>query len=666
MIKKALADRLVDIACKQYKVCFDFKEPRMKEIRASEDYYYTHKIKVPTGEFGVPLPVMGGFVDQLMSKIDDRPTISFTQRELADLKVARKVSSLWLAENQTNRGNWPQKDRWEKKLAIFSGRGIAEVFSESDPEYKSHYRVVDHEDFMFEPMGGGNLENHKFMGEDNVFKTKKDLFLGAKQNIYDPAQVKQLIDRTGSEKFEKNESLHKAKSERLAKLGLVLEGNTYIGEGVFRMVKWFMDFEGEKYYLVFDWITKTWVRAQKLKDVFSINKTPWTSWATHEDAFNFLSKAPADDMRPIAGSIDILFNQILTNRAKKNSGQRAYDANIFPDPAELEWRPHGLVRATPKPNQRISDGIYEFQVGEIGGTVDLIQFLDVFGASKTGVNTASEGINDPEKAKVGIFFGNLQQQADRLGLYNKSYRESWEAKGIRFAYGAYDHLNENQLVKIIGENGVEWEELTKSEAKKAVNLEIDIKGGTAELEANAQKSKKRENVHLLIAKDPNLSGLVNPQWRLAELLKLGEYEEEEIQSAVSPEQVNLEVLSNASQGIQDILTGKTPKIYRTATTAFIRHILNYASDKDVNLEVFKKLNIYAEKHISIAQKNMERSTRKIIAQKGISPEGDQKKPRLEISEGVTTEEPIPGGTPETLSSSQEATNILQGKSPLPA
>ena len=268
MIKKALADRLVDIACKQYKVCFDFKEPRLKEIRASEDYYYTHKIKVPTGEFGVPLPVMGGFVDQLMSKIDDRPTISFTQRELADLKVARKVSSLWLAENQTNRGNWPQKDRWEKKLAIFSGRGIAEVFSESDPEYKSHYRVVDHEDFMFEPMGGGNLENHKFMGEDNVFKTKKDLFLGAKQNIYDPAQVKQLIDRTGSEKFEKNESLHKAKSERLAKLGLVLEGNTYIGEGVFRMVKWFMDFEGEKYYIVFDWITKTWVRAQKLKDVY--------------------------------------------------------------------------------------------------------------------------------------------------------------------------------------------------------------------------------------------------------------------------------------------------------------------------------------------------------------------------------------------------------------
>ena len=210
-----------------------------------------------------------------------------------------------------------------------------------------------------------------------------------------------------------------------------------------------------------------------------------------------------------------------------------------------------------------------------------------------------------------------------------------------------------------------FEDLTKGEAKKAPDLDIEIKGGSAEIEANAQKTQKRRDIHLLIAKDPALAGLINPQWRATELLRLAEYEDQDVKAALSPEMINLEILSNASQAIQEIMKGKEPKTYRTATLAFVEKIKNFALDNEMERSVFDKMILYAAKHIPIAQENSERMTRRLIAKKGAEPEAPAQKPQVQISEGVKTEEPIPGTPGGTLKTSQEASNLLQGKG-LPA
>ena len=658
-LNKELADKLVEIAAKQFQTGYDFKKGRMEKIRKHEEFYYGRKIIASIGRSAVPLPVMSSFVDTLMSKIDDAPTIKYGYTDIADLKLAQKTSAAWQKESHPTRGNWNQKDRWGKKLAIFSGREVSAIYAESDPKYKSHYDIIDHEDFVCEPMGGGDLEKHLFCGRENLFKTKAELKRKAKKGLYSATQLAQLLKRFNDSDFKKSEDIFKDKKARYAKLGLDLGENTYVGQPIFKFIEWVMEYEGTRYYLLWEWFTRTWLRAHELKNIYKSNLWPFESWATHEDAFVFWSKSPCDDALPLADAADTLFNQIMDNIKKRNMGQRAYDPDIFTDPSELEWRPDGLVIAKAhEKGKNISQGIYEFKTPEITGTVNMLAFVDNFLGRKSGINPEAPGTPEQEEQKVGIYFGQLQQAADRLGLYNKSYRESWARKGLRYAWGLYEHLSEPMLVKIIGERGVEWQELTSGESKKAPDLDIEISGGSAEIVANEAKMKKRENAMVLISKDPELREGVNSNWRLAEILKFGGYEEDEVRVAMSNEGTNLEILAEASQAIQDILKGKEVKINRGADASFVQKIIDFASDTDLEQDIYKNLITYAQKHIEIVMANTIRRARAFKIKRA---EAISEKRTLPISEGQSVEEPIAGTPGGTLKTSQEASSILRGK-----
>ena len=216
---------------------------------------------------------------------------------------------------------------------------------------------------------------------------------------------------------------------------------------------------------------------------------------------------------------------------------------------------------------------------------------------------------------------------------------------------------------MIGEQGVEWEALTKGEAKKAPFLDIEITGGSAEIAANEAKSKKRENALALLLKRQDLTMHVNPQWIIKEVLKVGEYEEEDIRMALSKEDVNLELMSEAAQAIQMILRGKEPKLNRGANVAFMQKIVDYAYDNDIDIDKYKKLVTYALRHKEIALQNMAR----MAGLQGmiLGQNRKEEKPVIKPTEQITVEEPVAGSPAGTMKTSQEASNILQGKFPVP-
>ena len=301
--------------------------------------------------------------------------------------------------------------------------------------------------------------------------------------------------------------------------------------------------------------------------------------------------------------------------------------------------------------------MYEFETEEITGTIDLVNWLDFYGGKKSGVDTNAQGAQDNPDQKVGIFFGNLQQMADRLGLYNKSYREAHLGLGLRHAFGLANFLTEKEAVKIIGEAGAEWEDLTSGEAKKAPDLDIDLSGGSAEVQANAAKSQKRENALLMIGKDPLLRQSVNPQWYLGEILKSGYMEESEIKVALSKDAGNLEMISDASNAIQEILKGKKPKLRRTATTAFINYIVNFAQDEEVKMDQYKALMDYAKAHLKIATDNAVKKAREVNianAERG----GQQEEGRVNITDNLSIPEPRPGVNPGIQGN--RATSLMKG------
>jgi len=601
----------------QIEACRKVKKERLRQVQESEEFYYGKERVDLEGVVMAQLPTMSGFVDTLLSKIDDIPRLNFGYTDLADFKRAQKVQALWEQESGPNHNDWGLKDRWEKKLAIFQGMGISKVFAESDPKYKSFMEVKDLFNFIFEPKGGGDIDKHKFCGEENVWIPKSDLEKGIKSGLYIKKSTQELINSLGNQEHKDTNEEYIEETERYSHLGYEAQTNNYVGVKLAKLNEHYMIYNGKKYYLLLDYVTGFVVRAHELKDVFKSDKWPYNVWHTNPDAFNFLSKAPADDARPLATILDRLFSQVLTNREKINMGQRYFDPEMVVDPSQLPWTPDGLVEIDTgggTTRRNIAEAVKEVQTKDIGmGTVDLMGYIKGVLGIETGVTAGAQGASDEDK--VGIHFSNLQQVADRLGLFNKSYKENWAKKGMKYWWGLQEHLNEPRAIQILGSFGIEWDKIAKEDISVVSDLDIQVTGGQTEDQID-QLKKQGQSVALvdIRALDPNFEE-TNRQVFIKKRLELGGFEESDVKLIMSKDEFDLELMSEAEQAIQDILKGEEPQLNRGATIAFVKHILDYARDNidfDENStdekeqrkqEQHDNLIAYANAHLEIVEKN---------------------------------------------------------------
>ena len=612
--EELMAEKLVSIAQKQIEASNRHKRKRMDEVQKSIDLYEGRVKKALKGRYNVPLPLMSGYVDTLVSKVDDPPKVRFGYTDIADMQRSKKVQAKFDEDSGSTQGMWAAKDRLDKKIASFYGVGIKKyfAFNDSEGEYHSHLEVIDPLDFECEPMGGQFLSNHKFMGQRNIFKTEAELRSGATGDspIYSKKQILKLIATVNSNDFKSFKKIYIEKSDRLRSLGFDPELNSYMGQKIYNLTEWYMEYDGRWYYLLMEPHSGTWVRFAPLKEIFESGKTPFEAWHTHPDPFNFWSKSPADDMRPIAESMNIIFNQALDNREKKTYAQRAYDPEIFTDPAQLEWRPDGLVEANTDGGARaIGSGIYEFKVGEMSeaGTINLMDFMDNMAGTKTGITPSTEGATQDKR--VGIYYGNLQQVADRLGLYNKSYSEAWGRIGYLYYWGLKEHIKTNKMmVKMIGDSGYNWVELIEADLSPTREFEITISGGQSEIEQDELKKKQRSDSLAAVLAVPTLAGRLNPEVTIEEILRNGSYSEDTIKRFLNTNSAGSEdIISEAHQAIQNILQGKQPKRNRGADQLFLQTLNDFAMDsEDLSQEDFDKIMAYADDHLQIAAFNMVR------------------------------------------------------------
>lgn len=623
----------------EYKAGLDFRLQREKAWQEGEDQYFNKKKKSLKHRYNVPVPIIPGFIETLLSKIDDPPTLKFEHGKESQYKAAMKVTAFYQQESQREDYDWDMIDLDGKKLAALYGRSINKYYANSKPEYSSNLEVVDPYDFIADPMGGGNLEKHRFCGQDNIFRSKFELKQGVEQGIYDAKAVEQLINATSTDKLVDNDTMYRSKQSRLMALGLDGISYNYAGQELYKLIEFGTTFNGKRRYVLFNYETGIGIAVKEQKERFKSNLWQWTSWATHRDIFNFWSKSPIDDIIPLAEIIRVLVNQELDNRLKRNFGQRAYDPAIFSNPAELEFRPDGLVRVKSGTSQvtEIGKGIYEFQTPELQGTINLVQYLDGIIGQKTGVTADAQGQSDEDK--VGIYYGNLQQSADRMGLYNKSYKKSWQAIGRRYVWGLCEHLRSPQAVKIIGESGVEWDEIKRIDVDPT--WAIKVEGGNAELQADEIKKKRRQEVMATLTEDE--LAIMSPRWRAEQKLRIGDYEEDDIRMAFDVQnEGNREILAEASQAIEDILNKKRVKLNRGANTAFIQKIIDYATDTDLPMDQYQNLMSYAEAHIGIAAQNAARKAVQMRSMMGLPPNPTQ--PGAPVPGQPASAPNTPGGT----------------------
>jgi hypothetical protein len=609
-----IADRLVTIAAKQYDAAVKYRQPKLEKIMKAEELYFNVVTRTLKGRFNVPLPIVSGFVDTLLAKIDDEITINFDAQEDADKIKCRKCTAAIKYDSAPTRGMWAIKDILMKKLAIFAGRTQAAVFSASDPKYKNFFEIVDLFDFLCEPEGGWFLENHLFCGRENIFRTKYDLENGSQ---YDQGQVAKLITAVGTKEFKDANDLFLNRLKRHQNLGLDQNVNNYVGVDLYNLAEWNMydTVTGKRYYLFFEPRARIWTRIVPLEEITGepeegeLPKYMFKSWATHPDAWNYLSKAPVDDVVPVAVAMKTITNFMFDDVQKRLWGQRIYDPEIITDPSQLEWdRPDKLIMATVPNGKRITDGIYEFPTGDKSTiTVNLLDYFRTFVGTEAGVSAQEKG-NSDEKL-LGIAEINQGEVADRLGLLNKFYIQFYAEVGDAYLSGLKMCMTERMLIRMIGEDGVESAEITREDLKFSSKPDVLITGGKSEARKNQTLQETKTNALINVAKlFPNV---LNPKIAAENLLRNAQWEQKEITPILDPTlDGNEEEEVRASQAIQDVLNKKKPEMYLGATTRFAQKIIDYCDNTKVDKYFTDPMRIglitYAIAHMKVIDENMAR------------------------------------------------------------
>jgi hypothetical protein len=612
------ADEAVRRATNQLIASTEFKKPRMERIEKFWKLYDGKTEKKLRQIFNVPIPVFAGMIDTLNAQYDTPIQLTFGEGDPADYFKVQKINGAFRLEVLNSQGDskWEAKLRMQRKHAIMQGRGILRFNVESDPEYHTELINVPLKYFHFQPKGGGDLEKHMFAGQENIQRTKSELIKRANAGVYDKKQVYELITTAENNEYLPDNSQDTAsKLERFKPLGLDPTQHSYIGEPVYTLAEWIMEIDGERWYLVFHPWTKKWVRFEKWKDVRSSGKYPWFSYATHEDDENFLSKAYGDDLYVAADAIVAMFNQELTNREKRNNGSRAFDKDMFTDVRKLDeamHRPDGLIPADTKGGtRRISEGVFEFKVGELNGTINLIDWITDSLGRNTGANDLQMGEVQDVSKKASVTFAEQKSVSKRISWAAAPFQEMMASLGSEFIWGLKDHMPARMAIRVLGENGWDWQEITRLDLSTEKDIDVIITSTDKQLVENESKAKKRQDVLTAIGADPNLAGIVNSQWRLEQLLRVGEFEDVDVAVAMDSKNFSdRKALAHASEAIQQILLGQTPQKWFGANRAFVQRITDYASDKRATLgDKFDKLIQYAMSHVDIVKTNIERQVR---------------------------------------------------------
>jgi hypothetical protein len=598
-------DAITAIAVKMTKNAVDYKQPRMNQIKVIEEMLAYKQQPALKGRINVPFDgvIMNGFIDTLCSQVNKFPRVTFEDTKGSNLLGAKKTQAFFDEDTGHNRGQWKRKDRWSKRLCAVSNIGIFEIHAESDPKYKSILNNIDHYDFIFDPTGGSNIEDHLFVGRTNIFKTKEDL----KNPLYDQDQVAKLIANTESSDFKKNEDLYQNKVTRFNSYGLTIETANYVGQNLYNLTELELSIGGVRYYVLFDYKTGTWVRFDLLKNVFESNLYSYTAWNGVENPFNILGPGLADMIAVVAESIRVNLNEILNNNRKRNWDMKAVDSQMFPDVSALDWRQDGVVHATLQMGQSIQNGIYRFETPEITGALNLNNYLNSFVGMNSGITDQTKG--ESSQSTLGIANLDNMNLSKKMQLIGDSYSECMAALVYRWDWNQYEHLEDEYAVKVLGKNGLELTNFGKKDSEPEYDIKVVVDDEDV-AQRKIDLEKKSATVDKIFANPALLNEVKNKKMLVSQMLEIGGWTDDQVRMLMNSDGADADSVSRANKGIEDILLGQEPEDIPDATPTTLDIIHSYIVRNKLKLkpEVKEALETFFDKTAEYAAMNAARQS----------------------------------------------------------
>lgn len=635
--ENTLATDVTGIALRQLSASYTFRLPRINQIRKYRSLYNNQTQRQLRIRYNVPIPFFSGMIDTLQADLDDGIILKGDYQDPADWKACEKFNAALKKEMDSMRPGamWSEKFRGARNEMVMTGRGTLKLTASDYDGFCTTLEDVAFEDFFFEPKGGRNLEDHLFCGQTNIWRSKADLEKEA-GGLYDARQVKKLTDNSGAFPYKQSSYWDNFDyANRFQSLNLASESNNYVGEPMFNLIEWGITYKGERWYLLFEAFSNTWVRFEKLTDVYSSGYWPWFSFASHPDKKNYASKGFADDLYPIAIAAGDLFNEDLENRKRRNSNARAYDKDMFPNVAQLDEAQMGRDRLvevdTKNGTRRIDQGIYAFTTPEVSGTLDAVSYLETMAGRNFGVTAMQQG-EDPNKGKkVGVAYAEMSQVSKRLSFTGAPIVEAGQAAGQRYFGALKDYLHEPLSIKILGEEGYEWDELKRIDLNIKRDFEISVTSQSKENKLNEVNKMNKANALAAVAARQRVNPGVNYRMIDEEELRNGGFTESEIVMILDPNSnADKRTISETSAAIQELMQGRIPAVNYNATGYFLQKLLDFVKThrKDPDKPRSKGIDAkkealfmqYIEKHYTIAAENEERRAKKdAIAMKAGTP-----------------------------------------------
>lgn len=608
-------NKLVNQALEEIKFAQDYKDARMKDWDRNEQMLLANDlIDDKTTRSKLTLGKMRGFVDTMLSKIDNTIDFKYKAPEPADYTRAELLNAL--KDQDKEQGCWKFLDILGKEDGIIYGRTTFFYKSDKDSEgnYISNLSLIDPKDFLIDPEAGGfDKEKAGYLGWWGTKITRTQLEKGLKKGIYLKTNTKRLLSGSGNNDERTPEE--EDKEVRIEYLGNTRQERILQKDFIFKFYTWITtDEEDERYYLILT-PSGQCVRCEKWKDIRKSGRYPIWTYALYPNEREFWTPSPCDFVRKVFLSQEKSIRQLMDNSEQINKPQMVINPDKISNLSDIKYKPENRIILLNQDVKDTREAMNTFPSPSISNPMSVYETLERIVGIESGITQDIKGVSEEET--LGIYEGNVEQASDRIELKNNNISYGYREFGILYKEGIEQDLTKEKAVEIIGNNGLEVRKITRADIK-ATGKDYNIIIESSLSEARSDFRDRRNKMTFINAYRG--AEFVNQKSLFEKGGKMVNFEEEDIKEMLNTNDFStMRILSEADRIFQDLRKGKKFEIFREADTGFLQRLndllTRYTNELD-NKQYDRVIN-YIGTIMPIVDENMARMMFKEVPQEAM-------------------------------------------------
>ena len=423
--------------------------------RKHEDWtenYELFRNKVKTNRLtqrqAVNIPLMKETIKRLLSSIDDRPNVDWSEIGGDEYKEII-MQEIWNEHTRIN--NLELIDILDKKNVLLYGFSTKKLnIGKGGVECS----VLDPYDIYIDPLTNSwDLETARFIIHNNIFKTVREILADDKYTKEGKDQIKVWVNTPqGIQQSEEARKEWTKKMERMRSMGINQGEFSYFAGGDMlvnlteHFYLWWNGKEFEKRVCVYA-DNKIELYNDTLENTIGVDFWPFTIWSEDVEIQDVYPDSVADLVRTPNKVLNVWYSQLIENRTLKNFQMHWVAATGGYTPQTYTPGPGMQLPAPPLSNSgKISDVIMPVEISGLDDTLEAISALTQIVERGSGVTALQKGQAEAGTQTLGEVEILLGQATERVTAMAKFYRLSWEEYAEKW-YGLLE-ANAPKIMKL--------------------------------------------------------------------------------------------------------------------------------------------------------------------------------------------------------------------------